>query len=105
LIPADGVPAAEKHQLEREGLHQVVDKLNSGEEIARLWEEYVAGETREARFVRQIDRLEMAFQASLYEAEGLARVDEFFQSADLAINEPALREVFDALAALRRKAD
>jgi putative hydrolases of HD superfamily len=105
LIPADGIPPAEKHRLEYEGLRQVVDKLASGEEILHLWQEYAAGETLEARFVRQIDRLEMAFQACLYEAEGFTSMDEFFQSADLTIKDPALREVFDTLAALRKKAD
>lgn len=105
LIPADGVPVMEKHRREFEALRQVVGKLASGEEILRLWEEYESGETCEARFVRQVDRLEMAFQASVYETEGFTNMDEFFQSAGLAMNDTALREVFETLAALRRKPD
>jgi putative hydrolases of HD superfamily len=103
IVPADQVPPGEKHRREREGLTQVVGKLASGAEILLLWEEFEAGETREARFVRQVDRLEMALQASVYEAEGFARMEEFFSSADRVINEPALREVFAALTALRQQ--
>jgi putative hydrolases of HD superfamily len=105
IIPADQVAPEEKKRREREGLHKVVDKLASGKDILTIWEEYEAGQTAVAQFVRQIDRLEMALQASVYEAEGFSNMDEFFRSADLALKDPALRAVFDALTALRNKAD
>jgi putative hydrolases of HD superfamily len=105
LVPADGVPVDEKHRREHAGLLQVVEKLASGEELIQVWEEYAAGETREARFVRQIDRLEMAMQASVYETNGFSQMSEFFASADAGLKEPALREVFEALTALRKKFD
>lgn len=97
LVPADGVSPVEKHQREREGLSQVVDGLASGPEILALWEEFEAGETPEARFVRQLDRLEMALQASVYAAEGAQNMGEFFDSASASISEPVLREILNSI--------
>jgi hypothetical protein len=48
-----------------------------------------------------VDRLEMAFQAAVYEQQGLP-AGEFFASADAAIIDPVLREVFNQLLAARR---
>ncbi len=105
LIPADGVEPAEKHRREREALLKVTGKLAGGAGVADAWEEYEAGQSPEARFVRQLDRLEMALQASVYEAEGFEQVSEFFQSAEKDIGDAALREILDSLSALRRQAE
>lgn len=51
----------------------------------------------EARFVRQIDRLEMALQDCLYEHQGETGLQEFFDSADLAVYDLRLRRIFDTL--------
>lgn len=93
LTPADGVPAEEKHRREREGLWQVVGKLPRGAELLALWEEFEAGQTAEAKFVRQLDRLEMGFQAAVYKAQGFGDLSEFLASADAAVADPRLRAV------------
>jgi putative hydrolases of HD superfamily len=100
LVPGDAVPPAEKHRREREGLWQVVGKLPKGEEYLALWEEYEAGETPEARFVKQVDRLEMALQARVYQQQGFTRMDEFYASAEAALTDPALQEIFTAIKSL-----
>jgi putative hydrolases of HD superfamily len=101
IIPSDRVALEEKHARERDGLLRVTGKLRRGAEYLSLWEEFEAGETPEARFVRQVDRLEMAFQAAVYEQQGFP-AGEFFASADAAIIDPVLREVFNQLLAARR---
>lgn len=103
ITPGDRMSVEEKHRQEREGLIRVVDKLPRGEEYLALWEEFEAGETPEARFVRQIDRLEMAFQASVYEVQGYGKLDEFFATTDAALKDPNLREIFEDLMKLREK--
>lgn len=97
IIPADGVSPEEKHRREREALLRVVGKLPRGEEYLALWEEFELGETAEARFVRQLDRLEMGFQAAVYEAQGMGGMEEFTASASAAIDDPRLRAVFEEL--------
>ncbi|MBN1373475.1 MAG: HD domain-containing protein [Anaerolineaceae bacterium] len=90
MIPADGVEASEKQRLERESALRVVGKLAGGEEILALWEEFEAGQTPEARLVRQLDRLEMAFQAAQYRAGGAQGTGEFFESARRSITDEGL---------------
>lgn len=90
MIPADGVEAGEKQRLERESALKVAGKLVGGEEILALWEEFEAGQTPEARLVRQLDRLEMAFQASQYRAGGAHGMSEFFESARKSISDEEL---------------
>ncbi len=99
LTPGDNVPLEEKHRREREGLWQVVGKLPNGEQYLALWEEFEAGQTPEARFVRQLDRLEMAFQASVYRQQGFENMSEFFASASAAIEDPVLRKLFEEVMA------
>jgi putative hydrolase of HD superfamily len=100
IIPADQVPAAEKERLEREALGRVVGKLPRGADYLALWEEYQAGQTGEARYVKQLDRLEMAFQAVAYQTQGLGAMDEFLASAAAALDDERLKVIFAQLAAL-----
>lgn len=101
LTPADQVSVEEKYQLEKDGLHKVVDKLPDGNEFLVLWEEFEAGQTPEARFVRQLDRLEMAFQALVYEKQGFGEMSEFFVTTRQALEDPSLRGILDELEKLR----
>jgi putative hydrolase of HD superfamily len=91
----------EKHELEKAAVERVLSKLPNGKEYLAVWEEYEACETPEARLVKQVDRLEMGVQASIYEHEGFARLDDFFASTDQALSDPSLRALYDELAARR----
>ncbi|MCS7059760.1 MAG: HD domain-containing protein [Anaerolineae bacterium] len=102
ITPADGVDPQDKLNRERDAIHQVLDKLPNGELYGALWEEYEAGLSPEARFVRQLDRLEMALQAALYERAGELDADEFVSAADAALTDADLRTVLDELNRLRR---
>ena len=101
LTPADQVSVEDKYQLERDGLRKVVDKLPGGNEFLVLWEEFEAGQTPEARFVRQLDRLEMAFQALVYEKQGFGDMSEFFATTRQALEDLTLQGILDELEKLR----
>ncbi len=101
LTPADGVSPEDKQQRERQSITQVLQKLPQGATYVAVWEEYEQGESPEARFIRQLDRLEMALQASVYEHQGLADLSEFFTSVEHVLTDPALREILQELEALR----
>lgn len=101
LTPADNVPPEEKHRLEREAVWKVVSKLPHGEAYLALWEEFEETQTPEARLVRQLDRLEMAFQASVYEHSGMGDLGEFFATTDQALVDEILRGVLAELEDLR----
>jgi putative hydrolase of HD superfamily len=102
IIPSSGVPAEDKHRLEAEAVKQVLGKLPKGAEYLALWQEYEDQASPEAIFVRQIDRLEMALQASVYEHQGSTEMGEFFDSAALAISEAQLLAIMQNINELRR---
>jgi len=83
-------------------VERVFGRLPNGAYYLAVWEEFERGETAEARFLKEIDRLEMGLQASVYEQEGFEGLDKFFESTDKALTTPALREILDSLKALRR---
>lgn len=102
LTPADGVSPAEKKRREAEAVVEVLGKLPNGESYLELWREYEQQQSAEARFVKQIDRLEMILQASVYEHQELADLGEFFVSVEPVLNEPPFRTLWEALMALRQ---
>jgi putative hydrolases of HD superfamily len=97
IIPADNVPETQKHALELASACRVLGQLPEGEVYIHLWMEFEAGESSEARFVRQLDRLEMAFQASVYELQGLGDMGEFFTSAAQVVTDPMMQSMLHEL--------
>ena len=61
-----------------------------------LWEEYQLNNSKEAKIVHQLDRLEMALQAKIYSNEGHSKekLNSFFNSARNEIKDPKLLELF-----------
>ncbi len=90
ITPRDGVSLEEKRRREAESVRAVCARLPGGQEYIALWEEFEQGDTPEAIFVRQLDRLEMGLQAAVYERAGLADLPEFFVSAHQALSDEAL---------------
>ena len=97
ITPADGVSEADKHARERLALQAVVARLPRGGDWLALWEEYELGRSPEARFVREVDRLEMGLQAAIYQAEGLVDPTDFVASARAVVATPTLRHLLDEL--------
>jgi putative hydrolase of HD superfamily len=90
ITPADGIEPLEKSRLEAEAVRRVVENIPGGERILGLWLEFEAGESPEARFVCQIDRLEMGLQAGIYSLQGENGMGEFFASASQALSDEPL---------------
>ena len=94
----------DKHALEKQSVERVFARLPKGAEYLAIWQEFEDGQTPEARFLKEIDRLEMGLQASVYEHEKLGDLAVFFESTDKALTTPELREILAALLALRAPA-
>ena len=103
IIPGDNISAQEKHRREAQSVERVLGKLPNGEDYLACWQEFELGETAEARFVRQIDRLEMGLQAGVYASQGFENLDEFFASARQGLSEPCLVELIEAVRVLSQK--
>ena len=94
ITPYDGVSKEDKHRLELEAFAslRVIDTTRE------LFEEYEAQVTKEARFCRFIDRLDMTLQAGIYESQNrLEMVDlsEFKQSVQAMAEEFGFSDLLD----------
>ncbi len=78
--------------------------LNDGDELVALWDEYEHQESREAKILKQLDRLEMVMSALEYEEaiEDSKKLDEFWESARKAIIEPLIAGWFKQLESKRK---
>lgn len=101
IIPQDQIDPQTKQDIEKQAICQIFNNLPGGDAYIKLWDEFEAGSNPEAQYVRQIDRLEMAFQAFLYEHQGEQNLQEFFDSADQALQDPRLRRIFETLLSCR----
>lgn len=94
LTPADGVSRPEK-QAREHGAMQAL--CGARPDLLDLWEAYERQQDPEARFVRQLDRLDMALQAVAYERLTGQDLREFLASARQVIDHPALVAILDEL--------
>jgi putative hydrolase of HD superfamily len=82
ITPADAVPPAEKRAREAAACAQLLAPWPA---LLAAWTDYEAQADDEARFVRQLDRLDMALQARWYAARDGLEPGAFFESAARAI--------------------
>ncbi len=101
ITPARGLSRAEKVRRERRSVQKTLASLPGGKRYQKLWDEYEAGFSPEARFVHQIEKLEMALQAGVYEHQGLGDLSDFYASAGAMLEDPQLKEVLESLKHLR----
>ncbi|PPQ85248.1 hypothetical protein CVT25_010021 [Psilocybe cyanescens] len=96
IAPREGIPKAEKHRLESEAMHNIVhDMLHNSpaaQKINSLWMEYEEGQSPEAKFVKDLDRFEMASQALEYERNHGASLQPFFDSSVTKIRHSQVQE-------------
>ena len=90
---------AAKRQAELASLNDMLRDLPDGlaTDIRHAWHEYEQGQTPEARFVRQIDKLETLLQAEDYlDRQPELVIDSFRLGARRDISEPALADLLEA---------
>jgi 5'-deoxynucleotidase YfbR-like HD superfamily hydrolase len=97
VIPADNVDAKKKSTDEEEATKLVLNGFDSNSELYELWCDFEYGRTPEGRLVKELDRLEMAFQAARYEEETGIDLGEFFPYVRDRISGPKIKPVFNDL--------
>ncbi|KIY45008.1 HD domain-containing protein [Fistulina hepatica ATCC 64428] len=110
IAPHEGIPKVEKQRLEAEAMHNFMHEMLHDNPVAKrieaLWKEYEDGNTPEAKFVKgacvcaahhfsisetissDLDRLEMALQASEYERRYNTDLQPFYDSSIPHIRHP-----------------
>jgi putative hydrolase of HD superfamily len=74
--------AQAKQDAEYRAMDELVGDSPNAEEYLALWKEYSERESREARLIKQLDRLEMLLQALAYERAGHRGMAEFWEDID-----------------------
>ncbi len=87
-----------KTKLENNAFHEIIKNLPDliKSQYLQIWKEYQENNSLESKFVHQIDKLEMALQAKIYEKDGHSqeKLESFCESADTDITDPKLKELF-----------
>ncbi|MBR4230717.1 MAG: HD domain-containing protein [Bacilli bacterium] len=81
----------EKIKKEHEAVHKILKPLIDGKQIEKLFLEFDARETPEAKFAYQCDKLECDIQCKLYDQEGC--VDLNHQEGNQIINNNLVKEL------------
>lgn len=99
------VGSEEKHLKEKQAIESILGNLKDGREFINLWDEFEHQESREAKILKQLDRLEMVMTALEYEKDvsDLKKLDEFWESARKVIKEPLIVDWFKQLESKRKK--
>jgi len=88
ITPHDSVSRDDKHRMEDEAMDDLLEVMCHRDELKALWDEYEAGKSKEARFVKQMDKLDMALQAQEY-----GGLEEFIDSALEVLIDPVHRQL------------
>uniref|UniRef100_A0AC35F655 5'-deoxynucleotidase HDDC2 n=1 Tax=Panagrolaimus sp. PS1159 TaxID=55785 RepID=A0AC35F655_9BILA len=94
ITPRCGVSEAEKFKLEEDAVKLIASYVQPvvGSEWEKLWREYEAAETREAKAVKQLDKFDMIAQAFSYEQKYGLDLSEFFTSTVTAFSSEPFME-------------
>ncbi|KAH6916327.1 HD domain-containing protein [Coprinopsis sp. MPI-PUGE-AT-0042] len=108
ITPHEPFTKEEKHALEKTAMQNFVQEMlhgtpEVGQKIQSLWEEYEKQETSEARFVKDLDRFEMAAQAFEYERSTSIPLQPFFDSSIPKLQHPEVQSWGEALLAERER--
>lgn len=100
ITPMDGIPKNVKQQMELDAMVELTSLLpvEQGKLVMNLFLEYEAGETIEARFVKDLDKLDMVVQAHEYHKE-YSNIDlsEFFDSVRGKLRDSNLQKISEEI--------
>ena len=82
LTPSEVSDQREKNRLELLAIQELGGDLDRGACLQELVEEYQQQKTAESRWVKSLDKLEMALQSRVYEARHGCNLKEFRDSAE-----------------------
>ena len=92
----DEIGNDKKSELENYAMMEILESLPQSlqADYQKMWDEFLVRETPEARLVHELDKLEMALQAKIYEVDvDPERVKPFIISAVEQVNDPDLKKI------------
>ncbi len=96
----------QKRQLEDDAMIKILSLLPDDikKNYSKIWKDFQDKESMEAKLVREMDKLEMVFQALEYEEEGYdkKKLSEFWDSAEPSIKDHDVKAIFSVLKRQRK---
>ncbi len=95
----------EKYDEEKREVKRMFDVNTDFEEYIDLWEEFHKNESKEAKIIKELDKLDMVLQALEYEREGIegSLLDEFWENTEKYLKDGVLKNYFEYLKKLREE--
>lgn len=93
----------DKHRNEEKAVGEIFGIDESLKEYESLWKEFEDQKTEEAKFLKALDKLEMAIQALEYQEEGnpVSKLQLFWDNSGKHLNHSTLSDLFETLKTLR----
>ncbi len=95
--PRNEVDHAFRKHMESEIFSDFFSTLKGGQALIRQFQEFETQTSPEAKFLKEIDALEMTLQAVFYEKKHGVNPETFFQSAETSIHSPLIRKLFQEI--------
>jgi putative hydrolase of HD superfamily len=90
-----------KIALENDAMDKILSKIPSplSGNYKKIWNEYQANYSKESKFVHDVDKFEMVFQAKHYLKKGFSKekIQSFIDTADKEITNKQLRQIISNL--------
>lgn len=91
--PLNETERLNKYEKEKSAIIEVFAHFPPGATYLALWEEFEKGITPEAKLVRELDKLEMAFQSKVYSLQHGKNLQEFIDDVRTKIHTPELLQL------------
>lgn len=90
-----------KYRRELESAKEITSGIDGGDDYFKLMEEFANLGSKEAKFLKEIDKLEMAVQALEYKNSAESSLDEFWENVEKYLKNEKLIKVFMALKSMK----
>lgn len=93
--PEDSKQEVAKRLQEDPAISKVLSLISDDpSKLKDLWLDFEEGISPEAKFIKELDKIEMCLQALSYEQEQGIRLDEFFNHTEKRLTIPKLKAIF-----------
>ncbi|OGK14985.1 hypothetical protein A2774_01040 [Candidatus Roizmanbacteria bacterium RIFCSPHIGHO2_01_FULL_39_12c] len=104
VTPRDRINKNLKHEWEYKAVVEIFSKIPKGNQYISLWKEYEEGASPEAKFIKQVDRLEAAFQAVVYKLQyNNKQVEDFYPWTKKRLSDKKLIKLLNDLQAIHNE--
>ena len=98
--PTNPKDKLEKYHNEQKAIIELLKDLPNQDKYLALWEEFENGNSAEARLVRQLDKLEMAFQSKIYALQHGKNLQEFIDDVRTHLESEELLKILAEIEAI-----